>query len=171
MAFVSQLEGTFTKMYKSVPHLPVAGQKWLGVNAWWIVLIGVILGAISVIVEISAIIGIATLASTYAAWGVYTAANYNPTWPIIAGVVLVLVEAVVVVLEGLAIAPLKARKVQGWNVLFLLFLVSIVMAVVQLLTLNVFGFIAGLIGAAIGGYFLFEIRTQFSGATVTRARK
>ncbi len=49
MESLQKLEATVGEWYKGMPHLPKNGQRWLAENAWWLVLIGVILGAIGAI--------------------------------------------------------------------------------------------------------------------------
>lgn len=80
------------------------------------------------------------------------------------GVALLAVQAVILLL---AFSPLKNRQRKGWDLVFLVSLLQIVYAVVSLFVFNhgLGDFIFNLLGAAIGFYFLFQIRDQYKGAS------
>ena len=72
------------------------------------------------------------------------------------------------VVEGvlllLAVAPLKALKKSGWDLLFYVSLVNIVVGLVYILVpgYGIGSLLGSLIGAAISWFFLFQIRSRFS---------
>ena len=165
MEQLAKLEHWVHDKVKNVPHLPENVRKWLGANAWWIVLVGVVVGGISLLFAFGGLLVLASLigavSSSYYVLGGPTA------WTVITSLIALLFSAGIVVLNGLAIQPLRKMQKKGWVLLFLSWLLAIVSIVVNgILSLNPFSFIFGLIfgaiAAAIAGYFLFEIHGQFS---------
>lgn len=165
MELIKKLETTVAGWVKDVPHLPAAGQKWLGENVWWIVLIGAILSGIAFLFALSALFTLIALLGTVSS--AYYVVPTVTSWAVVSGVV----SLVFLVLQGLILAvavnPLKTRQKKGWVLLFASWLLNAVAVVVNsILTLSVGGFILGIlfgaIGLAIGGYFLFEIHSQFA---------
>lgn len=164
---------------KAVPHLPVAAQRWLAKNVWWIVLIGVVIGGISLLFSMGTLLTIASLigavSSSYYVLGAPTA------WTVVSGFIGLLFLAGILVLNGLAVQPLQKMQKKGWVLLFLSWLLAVVSVIVNgILSLNPFSFVFGLIfGAiflAVAGYFLFEIHGQFNHdkavkATAKKAKK
>ena len=164
---ISKVENMVGGWLKSVPHLPRGGQKWLAENVWWIVLIGVIAGAISLLVGLAAIFSYMAFVGNAASY-YYTVSPYGSGW-IIGTVVSLLFSVAIVILLATAITPLKALKLSGWNKLFIVLLVNAVSAVLgAILSFSVGGFIFGIIfgaiGVAISAYFIFEIRSHFGGS-------
>lgn len=78
------------------------------------------------------------------------------------GIVALLVEAVLLLM---AFSPLQKKLRKGWELLFLVSVLQVLYAVVAIFMrgYGIGDFIANLIGAAIGFYFLFQIR-EFYGA-------
>lgn len=159
MEYTKKLEATLAGWYKKVPfHFPPNGRKWLTENVWWLVLIGVVLSVLGLFAAVKGMMYVNDITSQYEAiagyYGVRNSSwNYNTAiWvSIIFGIVILVVEA-------LAIKPLKALKKRGWDLLFLAMLVSALSAVVSAVLNYSFGSLIGAaIGFAIGGYFLFEI--------------
>ena len=165
MEQVSKWEKQLAAWYENAPHLPQGGQKWLGANVWWIVAIGVVLSAIGVLTLIGGLftsIGLMT-SSVAASYYVTTTAL---GWVVVTAVVALVFTAIECVLLATAVTPLKEKQKKGWNILFIVWLLSVAYAVVAaVLTLNVFSAFASLLFSAvfaiIGAYFLFEIRGQF----------
>lgn len=172
MEFVKKLEGMLAGWYKQVPfHLPAGGRKWLATNVWWLVLIGVVLGALSVFASVQAALWAQQATRIYsdaiAYYGIAPAANTSLNMTALW--VSILFFAAIVVLELMAISPLKAQKKRGWNLLFLTMLVSAVSSVVSaVLQMSPMGLVGAALGLAIGGYFLFEIHESFNGAHVAK---
>lgn len=158
MESVRKLEVMIASWYKSVPHLPKNGQEWLATNAWWLTLIGVILGAVAII----NILFFSLLA------GAFLTAIAGPVGAVAGGLVLfgVIVSLglglVSILLGGMAISPLKALQKKGWTLLFVLLLIEVAAIVISdVLSFNLLALVWELLWAAVGGYFLFEIRGQF----------
>ncbi len=163
---IQKMQSMVGEWLKPVPHLPKIAQKWIAQNSWWIVLVGVIASAISILVGIGAIFSYMTFVGNAASYyGVYEASPYGAGW-IIGSVISLLFSTLVVILLATAITPLRMMQRSGWERLFIVFLVDAASVFVgSVLTLNVFGFIIGLIfgaiGLAISAYFLFEIHSYF----------
>jgi hypothetical protein len=158
METVKKLEVTVAAWYKSVPHLPKNGQEWLATNAWWLALIGVILGALAVV----NVLFFSLLA------GAFLTAIAGPIGAAAGGLVLfgVIISLglgiVCILLGGMAISPLKALQKKGWTLLFVLLLIEVAAIVISdVLSFNLLALVWELLWAAVGGYFLFEIRGQF----------
>lgn len=168
MEIIHKLENLVAGWLKNVPHLPANGQKWLGKNVWWIVLIGAIVSGIAVLFTIGSVFTAVALlgaASTYA--GYYVAGTVTG-WLVVSALVSLAFLIAQGLLLALAVNPLKAGQKKGWTLLFGAWLVNAVSVVVSaILSMSILGFITGIIfgaiGLAIGGYFLFEIHGQFGG--------
>lgn len=165
MELLHKLEKTVLGWLKSVPHLPVSVQKWLATNAWWIVLIGVILGAIGLLVRLSGLFVAASLigsvANPYLLYGGVTA------WTIVVGAIGLAFSALTLVINAFAIQPLKAMQKKGWVLLFLSLLVTAASVVITaILKFNILTLFVELIFSAIfialAAYILFEIHSYFT---------
>lgn len=169
MDTVHKLEKSIEEWLKPLPHLPNDWRQWIAKNVWWIVLIGVILSVIGGLMLIGAVFtamgAIATVNTVYSSLGVNVAPLYNGWW-YAATIASLIFLVITVVINALAITPLKAQSKKGWNLLFLTFLVGVVSSIVSIVlnitTFNVVGsVIGGVIGVVISAYFLFEIRSYF----------
>ncbi len=170
METVKRIENTIAGWLKPLPHLPENGRKWLADNVWWIVLIGAILSVLAAFAAISALLYATAIISTISSsfygtigYGVYNA--WDISWLVIS--VLFLVANIVVM--AMAVNPLKGKELKGWNLLFLLLLISAASSITNILVhFNIFTFISSLIfaalGLAIGAYFTFEIKPYFKRA-------
>jgi hypothetical protein len=161
---LSNVESTVGSWYKNVPHLPKTGQKWLADNIWWLSLIGAVLGVIALAALIPALLAVFAVTSTVSTLAV----GYAPAYAAYTGVSWLSILLSIVgyifttVLLVAAINPLKAGKKKGWTLLFWSYLLNFVFAVVSdLVGLNIFSIVSAAIGAAITGYFLFEIHGYF----------
>lgn len=158
MESVRKLETTIALWYKGLPHLPKNGQKWLAVNAWWLVLIGVIL---------SVILLASSLMLTFLASAFLTGIA-GPVGAALGGIALLSVliylafGIVEVVLYAMAISPLKMLKKRGWDLLFIVALVNVISFVLSFIfTLDFLGLIREALAVAVGFYLLFEVRDYF----------
>lgn len=168
MEFVNKTEARVANWYSKLPHLPPNVRQWLGTNVWWITLIGVILAALAVV----NIFFFGALAALFivGVGGPIGAAIVGT------GMLIALVAFAAVIVEGIiaaiAISPLKAKQKRGWSLLLLFIIVEIGFAVVAFVfTFDLASLIMNILWAAVAGYFLFEIRDQFSGAASVKAAK
>lgn len=161
MESLSKLEKMIQGWLKPLPHLPESARKWIATNIWWLELIGVIILALSGVTLIGGILFSLGLAAAILGAG----AVYTGLATLSAVVSLIFMVASVVVM-AMAISPLKNLKKRGWDLLFLALLINCASTVLSaLLNFNFASFLSsifsGAIGAAIGAYFLFEIRSYF----------
>jgi len=173
MELINKLERIVLGWVKNVPHLPATGQKWLGVNVWWIALIAAIIGGIWFLFALNGLFSLLTLLSSVS--NLYYVTNTYTDYAIFKAIIGLVFLGLTVAALAFAISPLKDRLKKGWVLLFLAWIISALSIVVSaVLSLSVIGFIISIIfGAiflAIGGYFLFEIHGQFAHPT-KRAKK
>ena len=171
MQQIETIEKLVAGWYAQVPHLPAGGRKWLADNAWWIVIVGLVLSVFGLLGLLSVLFlaGTALTVLGGAAGGIGGAAVGAAVGGavLIAGLVSVAVYLVEVVLMGMAISPLKEHKKRGWNLIFYVTLLNVVSVVVSgVLNFNIPSLVFGLIWIAIGAYFLFEVRGLFGGTPV-----
>lgn len=172
---VRKLETTLAGWFKQVPfHLPAGGRTWLTNNAWWIVLVGAILSALAALASVQAYLWAEGVTRQYrdavAYYGITPAAgsslDMTAVWVSLAFYVAV------ILLEVMAISPLKRRQKKGWDLMFMAMLVSALSGVVAaVLTVSVSGLLGTTVGLAIGGYFLFEVHSNFSKAHSAKEAK
>jgi len=80
----------------------------------------------------------------------------------ISSLVTLVGTGVAVVVEAMAIAPLKEMKKRGWDLMFFALLVSVALGIVgSVLSVNIAGILFGLLGAAIGAYVMLELKHYF----------
>jgi hypothetical protein len=165
MESLRNLEVVVASWYKSAPHLPKDGQRWLADNAWWLALLGLILGSLGIL---SVLLGVLLAGTLLAGVG-------GPIGAAIGGIAFFAVFVSLafaiadMVITAMAISPLKAKQKRGWSLLFLMALINVLsLAVSFLFQLNLFSLIWGLLFAAVGGYFLFEVRDYFVGSKTAR---
>ena len=165
MELINKLEKTVEGWLKPLPSLPKNVQKWLAENVWWLALISAILTGISILLSLGAIATYASYSAGIDAAYSIGLASYAPGW-IISVVTSLIFSVITVLLTAMAINPLKSLNHKGWKLLFVIYLINALNAVVNaVLSFNVFSFIFGIIfgaiGLAIGGYFLFQIKSYF----------
>lgn len=154
---MKQLEQPLDNAFKNVPQLPENARKGLAAALPWLTL----LGAIFALMGIGGLYNAAMLLN-----GVYNAFGY----PVSTGFVATLwigiaILAAQVVLYLVAFPALRAYKKSGWDLLFWVALVSVLYGVVMNLFNGYFDLgqlIVSLLGAAIGLYFLFQVRPYFT---------
>ena len=155
MQQLAGLEDGLNTFFKGLPHLPKEWRHWLADNVWWLVLIGVVLGAFGILGLVPVVLGIS----------IFTGIVAGPAagaLVIITGIVNMAVLVVSVVLESMAVTPLKAKQKRGWDLLFLVSLVAFAGSVLNAIITGNIGHILGLlVGTLIGLYLLFEVRMYF----------
>jgi hypothetical protein len=158
MQQVEKIEKMVATWMKDMPHLPKGLTKWLAENAWWLVIIGVVLSVLSLLMALTAL----TVGSVVL--GTLGAAALGGT--LFVGALISLVgSAASAVIEGLAISPLKVMNKKGWDLLFLSVLVGFAGAVVSsLIGMNIMGVVWAAVAAAISFYVLLEVKPYFVGA-------
>lgn len=173
MEKVRSIENKLADLFKDLPALPKSAKKTI-VEYWPYVVL---------------IVGVLQLAAAWSLWRFYDRANdfvggvnsFISAYTnesigfsafdkavIFLAIAFLAVQAVVMIM---AFSPLKARLRKGWDLLFIVALIQVAYAVVSTF-IDGRGFgslVFGLIGAAIGFYFLFQIR-EFYGAKPVAAK-
>jgi hypothetical protein len=155
MQQLSGLENSLSTLFKGLPHLPKDWRHWLADNAWWLALIGVAFGCLGILGLVPVVLGIS----------IFTGIVAGPAAGaliIITGIVNMAVLVISVTLEAMAITSLRVKQKRGWDLLFLVSLVTFTGAVLNaLITGNVNHIIGLIVGTLIGLYVLFEVRMYF----------
>ncbi|MBI3984954.1 MAG: hypothetical protein HY344_03365 [Candidatus Levybacteria bacterium] len=146
-AMTKQWTKALDDSYAKLPALPKGATDFIVNIAPWLSLI---FGVLSILVGVSAF-GFLAVLSPFAA--VSGAGAYAITG-LLSSVVL-LVEGVIMVV---AFPSLKNRAVKGWNLLFWSLVLSVVSSV---LSLNVYGVVQSVVGALIGYYFLYQMKSYY----------
>lgn len=144
---MNQLVDTLESYYSKLPSLPVGAREFLVSIAPWLALV---FGVLTVVFSALGLLGGAVLSPFAAASGVGGLT------------VLLMVAAVLGLAEGVlmvaAYPGLKRKVAKGWMLLFWVEALQLVGAV---LTLNINSVIWGVLGVAIGLYFLFQIKSYY----------
>ena len=134
------------RSYEKLPALPKGADEFIVSVLPWLALI---FGVISILSGVS-VFGIGSLSTPYAA--LYGPGGYTAF--VIAGIIL-LAEGILMLL---AFPKLRRKEVRGWNLMFWVLVLSIVSSLVSL---SVFGIVWAVIGALIGYYFLYQIKSYY----------
>lgn len=163
MESIHKLENTIASWYKQLPfHIPANIRKWLAENLWWLVVIGVVLGILGIITLLQAVF----VVTSYSRLLPYAVASGFGTTLAISTWINIAMLLIMIAIEAMAVSPLKQQKKWGWDLMFLLMLLSAVLAVVSsILSMNILGLFPVAIGLVIGGFVLFEIRSNFISKT------
>lgn len=128
-------------LVKKAPKLPENGKEALVKFAPWLAVIGVVMGVPAII----AVLGLGAFMTPFA---VLAGARTGFFW---IGWVILLVQ---LVLEAMAIKPLFARKMMGWNLMFYSQLLAVV---TSLQNVN----IGGLVFTVIAFYLLYQVKSSY----------
>ena len=140
------LVGTLEDLFKKAPALPASAREGIVNITPWLALIFGVLGVLSLL----SVLGLATVFSPLAMYGgAYGVAGYGNA--LIAG----WISFVSAVLLLLAFPGTKARKMSGWNMLFWSEIVNVVGSLVA------GSFVSAVLGALIGFYLLFQIKSYY----------
>lgn len=155
MEAIQSLEKKLVEINKSLPSIPENGRKVLAEWLWVIAIAGVIFGVLGILT----VLGVGTFGSvvlTGLGAGLDAAAMWSA---ILFGVIGM---AVVVLLEVMAINPLKRREYKGWQLMLAAIVLQFIFNILQSVFINNFGGIFGaLLGFAIGAYLLMQVRDHF----------
>lgn len=163
MKQMRELEKKLQAWYKGAPHLPKEAQQWLADNVWWLALLGAVLSALGLFIVIPLLLAALALTTVVAPFA--TGYGYYPDaiglgW--LAAALSIGSYIATGVLLAMSVNPLKAKAKRGWELVFLSYLINFGLSIVgAVVTFSFFGVLGAVIGAAIGGYFLFEIYSYF----------
>lgn len=157
MSVLKSIESSLDQLLvRNAPYqLPVQFVKWAGEYAWLLALISVVLGILGLLGLLMALglssttLGAESLPDEVALAWVSTASL-----------------GIQVLLTALAIAPLKNKHKNGWNLIFYSQMVAVVTGILTALQYDdavtgMVRFFASIAWVAIGLYFLFQVRSQF----------
>jgi len=165
MDSLHKLEAMVASWYKNAPHLPIEAREWIATNAWWMVLVGVILNIIALWGLMTLLFFASAVLVGYA--GIAGAALGGILW--VASLIVLIFGILIIILAAMAVKPLKVMRKKGWMLLFIILLIEVVSQVVDFLfKFNLFGLVWGVLWAGVGAYFLFEVRDYFGIATTDR---
>lgn len=140
---LNQLVDTMEGWYSKLPSLPKKWVETLVMITPWVALVFGILGVLALL----AALGVLTALSPFMVLG----AGVGATTGSLIGTGLALVSSVLLLM---AFPGTKARKMSGWNLLFWSEMVNVLSAVAAFS-------IGGVVGAAIGFYILFQIKSSY----------
>ncbi len=146
---LGKLEDTFNEWFvtKAPFQLPKGLKEFIVAVAPWVTLVVMVLTLPLVLFAL----GLGAIVAPFAflggpAYGVTYGFNYTLS---------MIVLAVVVVLELLALPGLFKRSIKAWRLVYWAMLVSFISSLVS------FNIISGIISAVIGLYFLFQVREYY----------
>lgn len=175
METVNALEKQLEGVNKGLPKLPKGLTQWLADYAWLLVLIGVVLSVLSLLALIpAALIAFGFSTAVGLGYGI-SGYGFNPLVSSLGWLNVLLSLAnlvIVVILEALAVGPLRTKKHRGWQLIFTASLVSVAFSVVtSLVMMQLNSLIFSLIWMAIGLYILFQVRPHFLPHAATKQAK
>ncbi len=171
MELVHSLEKTLSEYYAKAPHLPADARNWLASNVWWLAIVGIVLSVFAILSVVGIVFAAFGLSAYFASsmYSPYADVAFNAVW--IAALIGLVSLVVTTALLAMAVNPLKSKAKKGWTILFVIALISLVLQVAgDILSFNIPGIIVAVFWAAIGAYFLFEIRGEFGKAVKVTAK-
>lgn len=165
MDTIRSLEAQLVEINKSLPKLPKGFTKWLADCAWIFTLLAVIFSIITLVMLVPVLLvalGISTVAGLGTMFAGY---GFNPLITPLAwlSVLLSFVTLIIsVVIESMAVSPLKQKQHRGWQLIFAVALISTAIGVVSsIVTAQLGSLIVNLVFYAIGFYVLLQVRPYF----------
>jgi hypothetical protein len=166
MVSISKIENTFTEWLKPIPHLPSNVRKWLAENVWWIMLVGVIMSVFSALILLVSIAALGSIMELNYANERFITVSTVGFWQALLSVVAFLYMIIFIIVVSSAINPLRHMQKKGWDILFMIFLLSVAYTAIDiLLGSNFYTFIPnlllGFVVTTTGAYLINEIRSYF----------
>lgn len=172
---LEKIEDTVASWYDRMPHLPKEWRDWLAGNVWWLALVGAVVSALGLIVIVPAL----TTALDVAHYGeslrsMYGSSYYDQyggmAWfSLMLGMFGYIVSTI---LLSLSVNNLKDKKKLGWRLLFWSYAANFVLNVIGAVVLmRPYSALMSVASAAVGAYFLVEIRNYFGAHTRKKAKK
>ena len=156
---LAQLEAWLYDMLvvKAPFQLPVAAKDWIVRYGPWITLVVGILLALTVIPGLMAAMALAGYAATLG--GVYGVAVVGPMFYL-----ALVILAIQLIIMFVSVPMLLKRQRKGWLLVFYSSIVGLVYTLFNTFSYGTFAFgslLSGLVGAVIGLYFIFQIRSYY----------
>lgn len=163
MERMNKVESLLVGLYEHAPHLPTRYRKRIADNAWRIALTGVVLLVVGVFIAIPYLfsaLAITTTVSVAAPYVSFYQHSLGLTWMII--LLNILNFIIVALMLSFAIDYLHEKKKHGWNIVLWSLLVSFILNLASAIVLfSWIDVIEAVLVVAVGGYLLFEVRSQF----------
>lgn len=145
---------------KSPVQLPAGAKKWLADNSWWMAIVGAALSLVSAWGTWQSANTANRVLEAFGVGNVYRQEITNAVW------VSILMSLASAVILFMAQSKLKTHHKDGWNLLFYSFLLSFVLTAVSVVMNASYDLVGGIVGLAIGfvigGWLLFQFRSQFT---------
>lgn len=158
MSILHKTEKMMVEQFSKVPfHLPTNIRRWLGNNVWWLMIISVVLSALAIANALQAILFIGAVTTFASVLSPLSGMALVSIW-------VSIIQLVVTIFLGLiAIKPLRDKSKQGWNLMLIMMLVSLLGSVLSMVVGGsiIAAVFSALLTITIGGYFLTEVRTEF----------
>lgn len=151
---MNALESWMAPLFEKLPHLPEGGRKFLVTIAPWYALIFGVLG-------MTALLGLLALLGMGSAMGGLGAYGMGVGYGVGDSLVMLLFGIASSLLLLMAFKGLKAGQKGGWNFLFYAEVVSVAGSVVAVVMTGGYGILGTVIGALIGFYLIFEVRSHY----------
>jgi hypothetical protein len=142
-------------------QLPAGVKEWIVKYGPWIALVGGILAILFVVPTFFAALAVTSYSSAVLG-GVYGAAVMASVGPMF--YISLVVLALQLIILFVSVPMLLKRQRKGWMLVFYSEVISLVYTVLNTFSYGYFNFgtlLGGLIGAAIGFYFVFQIRSYY----------
>ncbi len=165
MDTVKSIEAQLVDLNKTLPKLPAGLTKWLADYGWLLVLISVILSIMTLVTLVPLLLLAFGVSTAVGVGNLFAGYGFNPAiaplaWLSISISFVTLLFAIVV--EAMAITPLKNKQHRGWQLIFIVMLVSTALSIVaSIVTLQPGSLVINLVVYAIGFYVLFQLRPHF----------
>ncbi len=150
-----------TLVVKAPYQLPTTAKDWIVRYGPWITLVLGVLLALTVIPAVMAAVAV-TSYTTSVMGGIYGAAVAASVGPMFYLALVVL--AVQLVIMFMSVPMLLKQQRKGWMLVFYSSIVSLAYSVLNTFSYGFFNFgslLMGLVGATIGLYFIFQIRSYY----------
>jgi hypothetical protein len=145
---MAALEHWMAPLFEKAPHIPHGGRETLVKIAPWLALIAGILGLYGLFM-VGALGSL--LSFSFPGSGLYQASM----------VVSLVAGLLAAVLNLLAFSPLQKKQKKGWNFLFYGMVITIIAALLNAFVGYGSGLLGTLIGALIGFWLMFEVRSYY----------
>lgn len=164
MENLNKLADKIEKIFKPFPHFPANWRKGLSGAMWWLVLIATILSLIACACIIIPLIflGVLTVGSSIDSNGAVVLAGFT-VWIVLVPTILLLGMAIV---QMWAIKPLKNKERKGWNIVYVLSLLGLVVSILSIFGGNFAGWLSGILWSVLWIYVWFELRDSFKEASI-----
>lgn len=153
---IKDIDTKLKSLHENLPHLPVDVRKWLARNAWWIVAVIVILGAVGLLQQARFMFGYGSIINTYAFY-------FTPAFAYTAYWIGNITHFVILIISAAAISSLGQNRFSGWLALLVAGIVGLAGGLLASILSPSTGSLVGLaIGTIVYLYFLYEVRDEFS---------